>query len=205
MLVKDILELAKSTELKKLAIKDDDNTIISYINLGILELYKRFPIKQEEAIVTLQEGKTKYLLDGTDSNVDIDTTNNFLIVSSCYDEDGDEITINDHTDPLGVMTPSHNILEVPNVAQGERLSVVYRCSPGFVYCKNDVLPLPIQLVSCLLQYIGYKGHSTISSSIKDENNSYYLRFQDCCDKAEKDGVIPFDDMVNTAFYSRGFV
>jgi len=206
MLVSTVIALAKKSELKQLAIKDDDVAIIGFINLGMLALYTRFPLKQEEAIITLQTGQAIYPLDGTDANVSMGSADDFLIVSECYDEQGDVVTINDETDPLGILTPSWNTIEVPNVAQDERLSLIYRSAPAFVTQPTNSIPLPPQLLEALLNFIGYRGHGTISSDVKAENNTHYMRFDASCKKAEENGMIVIDDLLYTQkFYDRGFV
>ena len=59
MTVQQIIDMAKAGELKNLVL--DTDTILAALNLGIIELYKRFPLRVEEAIVTL--GSKEYLAD----------------------------------------------------------------------------------------------------------------------------------------------
>jgi hypothetical protein len=204
MLASKVIDLAKSTELRQLGVKDDVTAVLGFVNLGMLELYKRFPLKQEEAIITLQDGKTTYTLDGTDSDVAMTTSQNFLLVSECYDEQGDTVSINDESDPLGIMTPSYNTVEVPNVAQDEKLSVIYRVSPDFATAVSNNLALPPQLLEALLHYIGYRGNSTISSDTKAENNAHYIRFEQSCNRVIEHGLILPDDLESFTFETRGF-
>ena len=49
MTVQQIIDMAKAGELKNLVL--DTDTILAALNLGIIELYKRFPLRVEEAIV----------------------------------------------------------------------------------------------------------------------------------------------------------
>lgn len=205
MLTSEVIALAKASELKQLAVGKDETAIISFINLGMLQLYKRFSLKEEEAIVTLRNGKTKYILDGTDVDVDMQSDNDFLIVTECYDMEGETVTVNDESDILGVMTPSYNVLEVPNIIDGERLSLIYRVAPKFVVLPTEKLQLPMQLLEALLNYIGYKGHATITPDVKTENNSHYMRFEKSCQDVEDQGLILVDDLLSYKFESRGFV
>ena len=205
MLANKVIALAKQSELRQLAVKDDDAAILGFINLGMLELYKRFDLKTEEAIITLQDGKSIYTLDGTDTDVSMgNNSENFLIVSACYDEQGDLVLINDENDPLGIMTPSYNTVEVPNVAQDEKLSIIYRTATDFIETTTDTLLLPPQLLEALLHYIGYRGHATISSDVKDENNTHFIRFDSSCERVRALGLILADDLENEKFYNRGF-
>ena len=205
MLTSQVITLAQSGELAQLAVRNNETTIMGFINLGMLELYKRFPLKQEEAIITLTLGKTRYTLDGTDTDVQMQSANNFLVISQCYDEDGDIVRINDESDPLGVMTPIYNVVEVPNIVQDEKLSVIYRTSPEFVTATTDNLLLPPQLLEALLLYVGFRGHGTISSDLKLENNTHYIRFEQSCQRVSTEGLVSPDDMQSYTFESRGFV
>lgn len=205
MLVSDVINLAKTSELKQLAIRNDTSAILGFINLGMLELYKRFPLKQEEAIITMRDGKSEYFLNGSDSDVEMNSFTNFLIVSECWDEAGNKLTLNDENDPLAIMTPSYNSVEVPNVANGEKLSIIYRTSVDFATALDDDLLLPPQLLEALLYYIGFKGHSSITADVKAENNSYFIRFEQSCNRVLQTGLILPDDMESTMFETRGFV
>lgn len=205
MLASKVIDLAKNTELRQLGVKDNVEAVLGFVNLGMLELYKRFPLKTDEAIVTLRDGKTTYLLDGTDVDVSISSVENFLLVSECYDEQGELVLINDESDPLGIMTPSYNTIEVPNVAEGEKLSLIYRCAPNFATAVTNNLILPPQLLEALLHYIGYRGNATISSDTKAENNAHYIRFEQSCNRVIEQGLILPDDLEALNFELRGFV
>ncbi len=206
MLVNKVIALAKASELRQLAVRNDDIAILGFINLGMLELYKRFPLKTEEAIITLQAEKTTYTLDGIDSDVSMEANvENFLLVSECYDEQGDVVAVNDENDALGILTPSYNTVQVPNVAQDEKLSIIYRTSVDFAINTTDNLLLPPQLLEALLHYIGYRGNASITADVKEENNTYYMRFDASCNRVEKQGLILPDDLESYTFYNRGFV
>ena len=69
MTVQQIIDMAKAGELKNLVL--DTDTILAALNLGIIELYKRFPLRVEEAIVSLDGSKQYYKMDGADPDVDM--------------------------------------------------------------------------------------------------------------------------------------
>jgi hypothetical protein len=205
MLVSDVINLAKISELRQLAVKDDTAAVLAFINLGMLELYKRFSLKQEEAIVTMRDGKSEYHLNGTDPDVEMVTFQNFLLVSECWDESGTELTLNDENDPLAIMTPSYNSVQVPNVANGEKLSIIYRTSVDFATALSDDLLLPPQLLEALLYYVGFKGHSAITVDLKGESNSHYIRFEQSCNRVVEKGLVMPDDLESYMFENRGFI
>ena len=205
MLVSEVVNLAVSGELRQLAVRKDTSAVISFINLGLLELYKRFPLQQEEAIITLRNGKTTYVMDSSDSDVSMGSLNNYLIISECYDNQGDPVPINDEQNILGVMTPTYNTVEIPNIIDGEKISVIYRSSPKFVVSDSETLKIPMQLLEALLYYVGFKGHSTVTSDVKSENNAHYIRYDQSCLRVGAEGLVLVNDLVSYNFNLRGFV
>ena len=60
MTITQLIDLAKSGKLRNIKVPNETPSILGYINLGLIELYKRFPLRVEEALVTLKDGKTEY-------------------------------------------------------------------------------------------------------------------------------------------------
>ena len=212
MTAQDVINLAKNAELKQLAVRDDDLAVLGYLNLGLLELYKRFPLAEAEAIITLRDGKTQYKLDGTDPDVSMEVGKELLVIAGVYTtiKEGNEtwiveLTINDEDDYTGVDTPSFNIIEIPAVKTGAIISVIYRVAPKFLTALTDVLPLPPQLLEALLNYIGYRGHGAVNGSLNAEDQSHYVRFNNSCNRVLADGLITTEDLISKKFSNRGFV
>jgi len=205
MLISDVITLAKNSELRQLAVKNDNDSILGFINLGMLELYKRFPLNQDEAILTMSEGKSTYMLDGSDSDVSMGSAGNFMVVNDCYDEFGEQLNINDEKDALGISTPTYNSIQIANISPGERLSIIYRLSPLFITDVTSELMLPPQLLEALLHYVGYRGHATITADVKEQNNTHYIRFDQSCSRLIEQGLVLPDDLQSYTFDDRGFV
>jgi len=205
MTAQDVINLAVSAELKQLSVKEDTDVVLGFINLGILELYKRFPLEEAEAIVWLTDGKATYKLDGTDPDVDMNTDKELLLISRVYSEDSKTIELNDEDNLVGVYTPTYNTIEVPFIIQDEYLSVIYRVTPKFLTSINDTVPIPPQLLEALLNYIGYRGHGSVSGELKAENQSHYLRFENSCNRAIMEGLIQAEKIPSKKFEQRGFV
>jgi hypothetical protein len=205
MLVSQIIDLAASSELRNLAVRTDTAAVIGFINLGMLELHKRFTLRSEEAIITMRDGKSLYSLDGTDPDVAITNPADFIVIVECSDEAGDVLTVNDESNALGIMTPSYNTVEIINVTDGARLSVIYRSSVAFITSRTDNVILPPQLLESLLNYIGYRGNSTITADARAENNTHYMRFEHSCQRVLDNGLITVDDMRSYKFEEKGFV
>jgi len=209
MKAQDIVNLAKNGELKQLAVKNDDMAVLGYLNLGVLELYKRFPLEEAEAVITLRDGKTEYSLDGSDADVAMPANKEVLTVVGAYttDENGELVSmpINDEDNPLGLNTPSFNVVEVPATLTGAVVSVIYRVTPKFLTALDESVNVPPQLLEALLNYIGYRGHGALNGELKTENQSHYVRFENSIKRVMLEGLIATDDLISKKFNSRGFI
>jgi len=209
MTVEKVIDLAVKGELKKLAVKDDTDSIISFINLGMIELYKRFPLDTEEVIIELGR-----VTDNNDSYERISDTvyklpNDLMYISAAYEEDGTEISINKEDDPLSIMTISWNKIQVPVATSGAYISVIYVKEPELIVNTPATLAedieLPVQLVEALLHYIGYRGHGSIDGNIQAENNTHYQRFEASVQRAKTLGVMTADGPLSRNVQEKGWV
>jgi len=205
VIIQDVLDLAKYSELSGVAIKDNTPAIVLFMNAAMLELHKRFPLKVEEHVIPLIEGTTTYTLP-----------TNFLYPLEAYGEVSEatpyamppRIPINEEADISSIFFPNHTQVQVPLSNDGAFISLVYAAKPPR-YDENDValeLDLPETLIEPLMQYMGYKAHSGISSGVQDENNVHYQRFDRSCKKARELGVAyPLDSWSMTnRLLDRGF-
>ena len=205
MLVSEIISQARSGELNNLSEEAyDDSKVINYINLALVELYKRFTLESGEALVTMRTGKTIYKLDGTDSDVSM-PDGRYSYILNIYDEDGKEIKLNDDTNPLSIFTVSYNAIQVPVVKEGEMLSVIYSMDPTTIVSTADEVPLPTTLIEALLHYIGYRAHGAMDGNVDRENNTHYRRFEASCARAEALGVVMMDNLNSISVADKGFV
>ena len=193
MTIQEVINDVAVGELKQLAVKDDTEAVISYINLGLIELYKRFDLRTDEVVIPLTASQTIYQMP-----------DNFQSIIEVLDENGDWYSINDEDDALSILTPTYNTIQVPNPEDGAAISVIYKALPDRVTSVDDILPLPLSLLDALYNYIGYRGHGAVSGDLKTENNSHYMRFEANCKKAKDLGVLTEEDTVNTKLVDRGF-
>jgi hypothetical protein len=210
MIVSEAIDLLQESELKQLKVKDNKVAILGYINMGILELYKRFVLWQAEAVLTMTTDKYLYSLDGTDPDVAMDLSDHyFLQVDEVWDEDGDGLSINDESDPLGVATPKFNQIEIPPIGWtlDAQLSMVYRAAPKFLAHEKEEVPLPPQFFEALFHYVGFRGHAGVKDVDPNRNNSnpHYKRFERSCDRIKMEGLYTEDSLNSSKFENRGFV
>ena len=217
MTANEVIALARVGELSKLsiAIKDDNTVLLGFINLGLVELYKRFPLKNDEAIVTLRDGKTIYKLDGTDTDVSMGEP--FMYLLGAYEEGTDNdfsasalsLPINEEDNIYSVNSISYNSIQIPLVTTGAYISLIYVAKPTKVttLTLDEELDLPDQMIEALLHYIGYRAHGAMDANIQTESNTHYMRFEASCTKLRELGVgiAPDDVSMNSRISMKGFV
>lgn len=205
MIAQEFINIVKYSELANLAIKDNISAILAFLNLGMIELYTRFPIKIEEYVIELQENTTIY-----------EMPDNFMYALSAYGEVPENtpelvnpIAINEEDDPYSIFFPDWNTVQIPAVANGSYISIIYVAKPTTVTGENltEELELPDTLVDALASYIGYRAHLGVSGNAQAENNSHWLRFERNCVKARELGIaFPIDSLAMIKrLDTRGFV
>lgn len=213
MTVIDVMEYAKYGELSQLAVgeqlnSEDPTTVInaerkllSYINLGLIELYKRFNLKTDETTVTMVEGQTLYAVSAS----------NFNSIYELYDELGNKYPLNEENNDNSIMTPSYNTIQIMNPSDGGIVYVIYNASPEKLVWAEDlstlVVPIPPAMLEALLHYIGYRAHSAMHGEINAENNTHYMRFESSCARMLELGVVPTDDSLTSGekLEQKGFI
>ena len=196
MLVSDIINIAKYGELQQLAVKDDNTAIITYINMGVLELYKRFNIGTKVEIVRTNPLVSVYNL----VNADI------MKIINVYDADGKELVqpsvvdIEDYD--LKQIGQSTYLFKEP---KNEDIAFVYTSAPEWLTATTDNVEIPMSMLEALLHYIGYRGHGSIDGLINTENNTHYMRFDKSCRQLTDTGYGEVIDMSKSNTQSKGFV
>lgn len=208
MIIKDVVSLAKYSELAGVATKDNIDAITAFINLGMIELYKKFPIKVEEHIVDLVEDTVYY-----------EMPENFMYILSAYGEvpavDKEKtllLPINEEDCDYSIFFTDWNTVQIPSDISGDHVSIIYVAKPKPITAVQaddgiTTLDLPDTLVDALLSYIGYRGHLGVKSDSQSENNAHWARFERNCKRAVDAGVAyPSDSLSMIKRISdRGFV
>jgi len=204
MTLQDFINTAKYSELNSLAIKSNDNAIISFVNLGLIELYARFALRTEEYLIELLDNVTIY-----------DMPANFMYLVGAYEEvpkntttNVVEVPVNEENNPFSVNTINYKQVQIPLSVAGGYISLLYVPKPEVVTEMADELPIPEQMVTPLLAYVAYKGHASVKAT--GENNDtgmYWSRFEKACEKLKElgVGVTPDDMSMSDRIRMRGFV
>ena len=204
MTVRQVIDLAKASELTGLPAASKDETVLGFINLGVLELYKRFTLSVEEWIIALEDGQSYYT-----------APEDFMWIIAAYGEVGMDsvqevnvLPVNEEDNPLSINTVGWNKVQVPLSVTGAYVSIIYAATPE-VYSITDMnktVNIPPQMIEALLAYIGWRANSTIDTGIQTEDTVWYNRFESSCSRLEVKGFINANDVVMTnRLNMRGFV
>ena len=204
MTVRQVIDLAKACELTGLPAASKDETVLGFINLGVLELYKRFTLSVEEWLIALEDGQSYYT-----------APEDFMWIIAAYGEVGMDsvqevnvLPVNEEDNPLSINTVGWNKVQVPLSVTGAYVSIIYAATPE-VYSVTDMdktVNIPPQMIEALLAYIGWRANSTIDTGIQTEDTVWYNRFESSCSRLEVKGFINANDMVMTnRLNMRGFV
>ena len=240
MKLQTILDQFRYGELAQLSIGGQDSgvfndknyeVIVPHINLGLMALFKRFPIKQRNLIIEVQDDKSEYLLDkafavaNTKSREPLryilDTSddpfeNDVIKVEEVYTEDEKAYRVNDGS-RHGVTTPSYNILKLPKVVppdmQSETLDVIYRASHptivvglGYFDPERIDVDLPGTYLEALMFYVASRMHNPVGM-LNDfhAGNSYYAKYEAACAEIEGKGLYIEQTHENERFCRAGWV
>ncbi len=214
MLVSEAITLLKSTELKQLAVANEPETVRGYINLAILEIYKRFSLWRGEATVTIVDGVLLYKLDGIDANVSVDLSDHtllmiekvFLNATETYEEDTELYLNDDKNNDCSIEIPQYHQVKIltPVVDEtpyiiGDTLKVTYRAAPVFLNNATQAIPLASQFFEALFNYVGHKGHGSIKTSPDSDDNMYLKRFEVSIKRIKDNGLIVQDSLTSDKF------
>ena len=204
MTIRQVIDLAKSSELTGLPVASKDETVLGFINLGVLELYKRFTLKVEEWLVALEDDKSYYT-----------APEDFMWIIAAYGEVGSDsveqvniLPVNEEDNPLSINTVWWNKIQVPLSVTGAYISVIYAATPEHysITDTNKTIDIPPQMMEALLAYIGWRANSTIDTGVQTEDSVWYRRFEDSCSRVEIKGFTNANDMIMTNRLNlRGFV
>jgi len=211
MTIKELTTMAKFGELRNLGFGTNaEETILTYINLGLLEIYKRFRISTKQVRIPLRKGQTTYI---------VPEDYMWMITAYADVQNGTvievvEIPVNNADSAIGVNTIAWNKIQVPATLVAKAIRIVYAAAPAQINYSRDaevidgvslladkywsyedgfptpvtVLELPSQFVEPLLHYIGYRSYGAMNGSVEAENSTHYTRFDASCKRIEQTGM-----------------
>lgn len=206
--------------------------LINYANEGLLNLYSRYPLREKEVIIQIQETTQHYhLLEryamsrfpgaGVANPYIQDTPGDpfkedVIRINSVHSVFGVKLPLNDANAALGVFTPQPHILQVPDAVRADPaigetlLSIQYQAAHDKLIGVNDpnsIIYLPLCLRGALASYVAYKVYSHMGSDGSNVKAAEYMSmFDNACDIAESnDLVLNTSSDTNKRFALNGWI
>lgn len=206
---------------------EDWPAIVSHINMGLTSLYKRFPLRYEEAIIQqFEEIQTYYLrkqfaVSNRESRepikyiMDSDLQpfkGNVLKIENVYSEYGEERSLNDSNDTFTVYTPQFDAIIKPYNCKENAMSVVYRANHDKIVVTDDFNPdeievnLPITLIEPLLFFVANRVLNGMGAGNNiQEANHYLSKYELACAQIELYGLVNKESASNHRLENSGWV
>jgi len=237
MLLSEIFDYLNYGELSQIKLGDNRETgiaataypaVVTHLNMALIELYKRFPIRQREiqiqtyTSITEYELKTKfsatngtepikYLLDSATDPFLARVLKVERVTTSDVDVT-DDLPLNDVSNDKSILLLGYNILKVPEPNGSDILTVHYRAAPDKVVSAGldpsiVEIPLPDSLMEPLIFYIAARAHANITSidGNPSEGILYMQKFEASVLKAKEIGAIDLMHESNNRPCNNGWV
>jgi hypothetical protein len=184
------------------------NKFIRYINLANLAIHKRFHLL-----------KKTFELDAPIDEEEFTLPSNFLVpIHAYYADTREELNIRDDSTKLvdevdttvTLLMPEPFKIVIKGVDQTvpvhDLIIIKYAAAPVKATTVFNTISVNEVYREALLNYASYQAHSSISGDIKDENNTYYLRYEASCKQIVQSGMWGNNEIsINLKLEENGFV
>lgn len=230
MTLEEILQQLQYGELSQLKIGELDTPkrrkeVVAHVNLGLTDLHKRFWLKTKEILVQITPGFQDYLLDAryarsntlspvTTKYILDSGVNNFsdelLKIERLFDDEGNQLPLNDDHRKDSFFTPSFNILRAPLSYEKDYVLIEYRANhpkldiEGEDVCSSEI-DIPIALVEPLLLYVAHRAFRSLNSDQKQESTDYMNLYEAACLRIMNLGYQIVPDRTNLKLDKHGWV
>ncbi len=207
MRLRQIFDILRDTELKQIIVGEDDQAIITYLNLALIEVYGKFNILQEEQIINTVVGQTRYRLQENSQRVLQVYFRDLTEVTASGDDGFLEVPINDINCELSVFTPEPYVLHIPNAYNQCIYSVMHTVVPPYITKDNiDTIDLivPPQFLEPLLSYAAYRAYKSMNGDEQTEIGTHMKSYMMSCKEVYKKGMINYSMLTNVKLSDRGY-
>jgi hypothetical protein len=177
MKLKDLINILRYGELTNISWDNESRIpqVIAQINLGLLNLYSKFPILEKSIAIAQYPHISIYNLTSQYARTNTESTETYkyildtqldpfkddiLQITAATDEFGRSIPLNDDNAPDSWFLPAYNQLQIPNATLDETAFLIYRAKPEYIDPETKDLDIevfmPQYLVDPLVNYVAYK-------------------------------------------------
>ena len=192
--------------------------LANHVELALLDLFTRFPLKERELILDQDDNTTFYHLhsrhalstgDNGEQKYINDTNNPFtddiIAIQSIWNEDGSIVPLNDSTCNTSIFSPAPTTLQIMEPVTGNSNFIIYRAahpSLGTVTDPTTVsIDVPANAMTAILAYVANRAYSSNQSKEAQVIASQYLgKYELACTFLQKHiSVNNVSDLVKPAF------
>jgi len=204
--------------------------IVAAVNLGLLDLYKKFPLRKGEFVVHQHADVTNYYLrkeraaGPTEMNdysyIEIEEGDNFpkdfIQVNSLWESNGIEIPLNDNTQRvIGGFTPEFDVLKMVPRVPPIAVHVEYRARYPKIVITESFDPDKIELhvpdfiLEPLLYFVASRVFRGIASKANEGETTsattYHTLYRTACLEIMHSGLVTGDNNSAAQFSDNGWV
>lgn len=207
--------------------------VMNMINLGTLELYKRFNLLENELSLHVNLDTSKYYLRAArvaalgsitedkyiEQPTDTEGFLNIVKVTTAYDANGTEIFLNRKNSYPGelpvIVELASDVLQITNILTPQVINIVYQSYPDKLTENNCYDPesyefnIPDIIIDPLIAYIAAKTFKPMgandSTANADKSASYEQQYELACQKLAMYGLAVQDRTERETFDSNGWV
>jgi hypothetical protein len=179
---------------------------LNYVNLANLALHKRFNLLQKEME-----------LDNPVDGEEFGLPANFLgPIEAYYTVDWDPVSVKDAhfkivdsvDTAVSILFPESFLARIKGTDSEARAQIILKYAAAPVTAPQVWSDIKISAVytEALLHYAAFRAHGAISGDMKDENNTYYLRYEASCKQIVTSGLWGDNEIEhNTKLEDNGFI
>lgn len=199
---------------------------INHINLGLTKLYTRFDIRTKDCFVQMMNGIAEYDLTWPHAKTNTSTVDaaaikyvidspykpfgdDVLRITKVFTEIGEELPLNDLTEPKSVFTTGQRTLQIPWKVDGDVVNVMYRAQHDKIKIANyDSINeievyLPDVYLEPLLNFIAARYFMSIGGKSGTPTGQMFMqKYRESCQELELYGV-PNQDHSESNDYDQG--
>lgn len=193
-------------------------TVLGFVNQGLLELYKRFPLKVNTEEVDVEIYNT--MAEGVNEGGIIKLPDTALSVVSITNDVYEDIPLDDKHIEFQFKQGVYKKLFVRSIAVNtfvlgglnEDLTkvvyITYTSAPDTLKLTSNI-PLAMAYMEALRNYVAYRGFSTVKSvsPVGDEGLTYLKKFENSCQvlKEMTSTIYDYSNFDEVRLWNRGFV
>ena len=223
MKLKQLFEYLTLGELRQLGIggyeahkaiqEKDYQEVVSHVNLGLMNLYTRFPLLEKEVVLETRPDQQVYVLSSKYAE-----PNEGWYIQGAFEDDlirinsaylGEvELPINDEYSPTSIYLPSYNSIQIPFATGSEQVSIIYRAKPEVVPLDLEYeIPVPEVLTEALLVYVEYRIRKSMGGEQGTVLGQQALQmFEMFCGEVERKNILNnADNSVCVRARTRGWI